>query len=456
MRSETRLNRRDFLRLAAGAAGGALLAGCRPTEAPEATAAPAKKEEPTATPVPAEPTEILYHVRTGSQGDYYQIQTEAFAKAQDEVRVTLEQTPGAEYTQKLTTLLAGGELGDGFWNAPFGTFYPWSARGICLDMFPLVEADNFDLSVFFPASIDQLTVNGKLTGWPQGAHPGWTSMFTNLDAWEEAGASLPEWEWTYEKEWLEAVQAVALDEDGDGETDRFGFMFDYNAQGAYTFIKCWGGDWIDPDGLSTSMIDSVETTAALMFMHDLVHVHKISPAQESIISGYGAMFANGLTASWAHGIWHVSTQKELVQDKFKWQVFPMAAGPAGRGSFVGIDTMCIYSGTEHPEAVFEWHKWMTTKDAGLQQMDHGFTPSLRFDAWEDPKLADDVNFDPARRWMEVAKPTTFPANGRAREFASTFNQGFQAFMLEKDDPKPLLQELHEAVQAVLDKPLLSE
>jgi multiple sugar transport system substrate-binding protein len=278
-------------------------------------------------------------------------------------------------------------------------------------------------------------------------------MYTNLDAWEEAGAALPEWEWTYEDEWLDAVKAVALDTNGDGETDRYGFNFDYNPQGAYTFIKCWGGDWIDPETLSQSLINSEETTAGLMFMHDLVYKHKVSPMQEAIVQN---MWHNGLTASWAHGIWHVSTAKELVQDSFKWQVFPMAAGPAGRGSFVGIDTMCIYSGTEHPEAVFEWHKWMTTKEAGLLQMDYGFTPSLRYDAWEDPKLADDINFDAARRWMEVATATTFPGNARASEFITAFSQGFQAFMLEKDNPMPLLEELHEAVQAVLDQPLLTD
>jgi multiple sugar transport system substrate-binding protein len=447
-----RLTRRDFIRLAAGASAGAMLAACKPTAAPAATATPAEQKQATATPVPAEAVEILYHVRTGSQGDYYQVQADAFAKAQDQVTVKLEQTPGGEYEQKLTTLLAGGELGDGFWCAPFLLFYPWSARGICLDMFPLVEADNFDLNVFFPASVEQLTVSGKLTGWPQGAHPGWTSMFTNLDAWQEAGAALPEWEWTYQKEWLDAIQACAIDENGDGETDRYGFNFDYNAQGAYTFIKCWGGDWIDPEDLSTSAIDTEETKAALMFMHDLVYKYKVSPAQEAIVEN---MWQNGLTASWGYGIWAVSTAKETVQDKFKWQVFPMPAGPAGRGSFVGIDTMSISSATKHPEAVFEWHKWMTTKEAGLLQMDYGFTPSLRYDAWEDPKLADDVNFDAARRWMEVAKPTTFPKNARASEFVSAFNQGFQAFMLEKDNPEPMLQELHEAVQAVLDKPLLS-
>ena len=196
----TKVTRRDFIRLAAGASAGAMLSACRPTEAPQATATPvsAKQAEATATPVPAEAIEILYHVRVGSQGDYYQLQAEAFAQAQDQVKVTLEQTPGGEYGQKLTTLLAGGELGDGFWCAPFLLFYPWSARGIALDMLPLVDADNFDLSVFFPASVEQLTVDGKLAGWPQGAHPGWTSMYTNLDAWEEAGAPLPEADWTFQ------------------------------------------------------------------------------------------------------------------------------------------------------------------------------------------------------------------------------------------------------------------
>lgn len=394
-----------------------------------------------------EPAEIRFHTRTGVTGDYYQAQADAFNESQSGVRVTVEQTPDAEYSQKLTTLLAGGELGDCWWSAPFYVgLYPFASRGVNQDLRELAEAAGEDLDAFFPASIQQLTVDDALIGWPLGTHAGWSSMYTNLDAFEEAGAEVPTWDSTYTEDWLDAITQVTTD-------DRFGFMFDFQSQAAYTFIKSWGGDWIDPEDGTKSMIGSSETTEALLFMHSLVHEHKVAPPQEAVLPGESnATFVNQVTSSWAHGVWAISTTDNAVADAFNWTTTSMPAGPTGQhGSFRGIDCLVMNSQTEHPEATFEWFRWLTTVEAGIAQLAAGVPPSARVATWDEPEMADNPHLQVTRQWLEETGPVTFPANARVSEFQTAMNQNFQALMLSADDPEGAIQQLDEAVQAVLDQ-----
>ena len=415
--------------------------GSAPTSG--ATTAPAASPASTG----SGPTTIIFHARAGLEGEFYARQAEAFHKAQNKVRVKLELTPNQEYDQKLTTLLAGGQLGDVLWSGIFFVFYPFSARGALMDLRPLAEASKIDMSAFFPAVVEQLTWEGKLTGWPHATHPGWTSMFVNQDAWKAASAPEPQWEWTYEKEWLSALQTVAQ---SSGAQGKYAFLFDYNPQAAYTFIRSWGGDWIDPNDRTKSLVNTPQTKAALMFMRDLVYQHKVSPPPKAVVE---QMFANNLAASWAHGLWANGTLESTIKDTFKWQAFPMPAGPSGRGSFLGADSLCINSESKNPEASFEWVKWLTSKEAQLVQVAEGLPAPTRLDAWDDPTYKDDPNMQPARQWMSTANPWTTPANARAVEFRNTFNQNLQALFLEESDPEAVIEQIHTAVQGVLDKPV---
>ncbi|HZQ98366.1 MAG TPA: sugar ABC transporter substrate-binding protein [Chloroflexota bacterium] len=440
------------------------------TVAPTNAPTPAVGTPPAITkgPMPAEPTKpaavaaqpaaakqtasIRFHLRPGGLvEEWFRKQAEAYSKAAG-VEVKLELTPDAEYTQKLTTLVAAGDLGDAYWSGPFYVFYPFAARGIALDLNPLVKAENVDLGVFFPSVIKALMWDGKLCGLSYGSHPGYCTQFTNLDAYKEAGAKPPEWEWRYDKEWLDALKATTLDTNRDGTPDRYGFMFPYISQSAYTFIRSWGSDWIEPTELKTSWFTQEKTVAALQFMHDLVHKHKVAPPANGVVQN---MFANGLTAAWQDGTWDVANMGDLIKDKFKWQAFGMPAGPEGKkGAFIGNNSLSVNKSSKYPNETFRWILWLCSKENGLAQAD-STTPGPRFDVWADPKVANNPNYKDALRWIsEISQPASFPKNARVTEFNTTVTQGFQAFMLETGNPRAKIEELNKAVQAILDKPLL--
>jgi multiple sugar transport system substrate-binding protein len=434
-----RLSRRGFLRLSTGVAATSLLAACAvPSPAP--AGAPGEG-------VAAEAVTLRHHARTGVQGDFYEEEKGIFHEAHPNIQVVNELTPDEDYSQKLLTLAAAGDLGDSYWTAVFYVTYPFGSSGVSADLNPYIEASDFPIDQFFEVAVNQNTWDGRLIGMPVSGHPGLTTMWTNVTAFEEAGVPLAEWEWTFEDQWLDAVREVSLDTDGDGVTDRFGYQFDYTAQNAYLYLKSWGGDWIDPESRAESWINKEESMAGLRFMRDLVEIHKVSPAPEQVVE---QMFVNGLTASWSNGIWNFSTLTNTVEG-FDWDGPPMPSGPAGRGTFVGVDSVAINSQGQ-TDAAFEWTAWLASPESALRGVDWGFPPPFHKGAWEDPKLAENPIFQHCRRWLEAAfEGWTLPHNARAQEFVRTVTQAMTVVLDPNSDFEQEVATLHANLQAVLDK-----
>ena len=472
------LSRRQFLRAGAIGAAAALVAACQPKvvevekeitkvvekivketvivegtpKVVEKMVTQIVKEVVTATPAPKEKVQVSFHTRTGRDGDFYLAEQALFHDVQDEIELVLEQTPNAEYQSKIATLAAGGDLGDAYWGNVFGQLYPFASAGIALDVKPLIDADpEVDLDNFFDVAIEQTDWNGKLAGLSMGIHPGWTTMYTNITLFEEAGAPLPKWEWKMLAEWLQAIQLPVKDKDGDGSIDQFGYMFDYSAQNTYTFIRCWGSDWVNPDDRKTSMVLADKTVEAISFMRDLVHKYKCSPRQEDLLDN---MFINQYTASWSHGNWAYGQLKTNIADAFEWQGFPMPSGPGGRGSFIGCNTFCLNSSTKHVKEIFEVGKFVVTPESGIRAVKHGMTTPARKECWEDPILRDDPTLQATKQWLDVATAWTVPGNARALEFRNTFNQGISAVLNGENDFMTELKNLDAAIQGVLDKPAM--
>ncbi|MEM7532634.1 MAG: substrate-binding domain-containing protein [Chloroflexota bacterium] len=430
------LSRRQVLKGMAATSATLFLAACAPGAAPSGGGDDGGASEP---------TEIVWHTRTGRNEEFYTGQAEIYHEVQDAIRVKIEATPNAEYQQKLATLAAGAELGDSYWGNVFGQLYPFASAGIALDVTPLLEADPWwDADNYFSIGIEQITVDDKLIGLPMSGHPGWTTLYTNVTAMEEKGLPLPEWEWSYQDPWLDVMKEATSEE-------QFGYMFDYNAQNTYNFIRSWGGDWVDEERKQSTLL-SDEAVDAMAFMRSLVEEHGVSPTREQIVND---AFLNEFTATWSHGIWYYGTGLRTIEDKFEWRGFPVPSGPGGqRGSFIGCDTFCINSQGDNIDAAFEWGKFLMSKEARLAAVKGGAPAPFLKEAWEDPFLSEDPTFQAMLQWLEVAQPWSVPANARALEFRNTFNQAISVVLDPDADFMGELENLNAAIQGVLDKPTI--
>ena len=440
-----RFSRREMLRGMGLGAASVVLAACAPGGSTDTASEASDTSDGGASEGMAE---VVWHCRTGANEEYYSAQADAFHAAQDSVRVNIEATPNAEYQSKIATLAAAGDLGDSYWGNVFGQLYPFASAGIALDVTPLIEASEISTDDFFDVGVQQITWDNKIIGLPTGGHPGWTTIYTNKDAFEAAGVDVPAWEWTYDKEFLENMQAVnEATDDGKG---RFAFLFDYVAQNCYTFIRSWGGDWVDADAKNATLLTD-EALEAMKFIRDLVHEYKISPRQDQLVE---QMFANDLAITWNTGIWQYGRLVPIIEDKFNWQGYPSPAGPGGRGSFIGCNTFCINSNGDQIDSAFEWGKWLVSPEVQLMATADGQTPPFLKSAWEDPSMADDPTLQAMRQWLEVATPWSVPANARALEFRNTFNQGLSSVFNADNDFMTEMENLNTSIQGVLDKPTI--
>jgi multiple sugar transport system substrate-binding protein len=440
-----KMSRRELLKAMSMGAAGLALSACT-------TPAQPTKAGPAATAVPAGPVELIFHGRTGTQGDFFTKMAEAFgASTGGKITVKPELTPGADYDTKLATLVAGGQLGDAYHTFPFGSMYPFASKGVAMALDSMIAADKaWDPNNFFPVAVELTKWNGKTFAVPIGIHAGWSGWMINLDMWSKAGCATPKWEWEYEKDWITNV--VKMQEYLNKQTDkkRYAYRFEYNAQNALLFLMSFGGNWIEPVERKKAMVDNENSVKGLQFMRDLVTKHKTTPARKDIV---GNDIENQLVASITNGIFSIGTYKNTAKD-FKWQFYPAPSGPnGGRGTFVGIDYFCMNAKTKNAQAVMDWFKFfILNKDNAKAMLGAGFSPSAVKENWNTSPLSDDPNYTQAKQWLDIAKGWALPHNARVSEFNQAFASGLEGLMNEANDFKTEIANLQKKVQAVLDQP----
>jgi len=166
------------------------------------------------------------------------------------------------------------------------------------------------------------------------------------------------------------------------------------------------------------------------------------------------MFDTGRVAMWLTGVWGARARGR-VGDRFEIGGVPMAKGPAGHlglGSMFEFDPLCIYKNCEHPDAAFEWLKWMTNQESGIRLAEHGMAPGARPDVWGSPRLVGDPLFDMFAVVMDEVLPYRGPWNFRALEIYGAFQGTMDLLWLGKGTPEEIVPQAVQAVQDVLEMP----
>jgi multiple sugar transport system substrate-binding protein len=445
------MTRRAFLVGAASISAAGILAACAPkaTPAPAQPAQqPAQPAAPAAQPAAKEPVTIRFNGRVGVQGDHFIERARAFEAENPDIIIKEELFPGEEYHQKMEVLLAGGTVGDTFWTVLLsGLYHRYSTRGLVMPIDDLMAADNYDTSVFYPASLEATKINGSTYGLAWVCHPGRIGGFYNKNLYEEAGIDFPPADGNWDLDDLVAqAKELTRDTTGDGKVDQFGFRPGTDTWSVLVWLRSFGADIFNEDGTKCVM-NSDEGMAAFQFLYDLYHTHKVAPTPEQIID---MMFETGKVANFQSGYWGISA-KNRIGDRFQMSCTPLPKGPAGvMGSMFEFDPICMYSKTKFPTESFEWQKWMANQETGIRIAEVGSVPGARPDVWESPRLTS----EPMHViWSEMmAKVMDFrgPGNYRGNDVADAFVQGTSAIWLNQGTVKEIVNQVAENIQAVLD------
>lgn len=434
-------SRREFLKVAAGAASGALLAGCAPTVVDEVTG----ETETVASPTSSGPVTITCLTRATDQSIFAE-KAEAFNEQHSDIQVKLEICPTEEWMTKVPTRLAGGTLPDTIWGCSIYLFGTLAAKGGYADHSQFVEAQDVDLSQWYESAIADCSRDGTLYGLPHEYHPGQVGLFYNKDMFDAAGIDYPQADWTYEH----------LREVGEELTggDQFGLKFTTNPYGIVPIIRNFGGDWLSDDGTECTL-DTPEALECLQYLADLYNVYEASPfaAQMGDMREEQMMGANKL-AMWHSGYWVTMNLRNYAPD-MNWGATTIPASPDGLKGAGTAGSVSVTRNCKHPAEAFEWVKFNANKDNGRLSARAGFCPGARPDSWA---MYEEEGMDAHQVFADAlaqgVKRFHMPANTRNNEYIQAMWQGLDPLWLgEETDAAKVVADLKPELQAILDAPM---
>lgn len=447
MAAQQKLTRRGFLRATSFSVAGLALAACA---APAAV--PGGQPEASDAAAPAsEKTTIRFHARIGQQEDtLYDMQMPKFMEEYPHIELVKESFPGAEFSTKISTMHAGGTLGDVIWSALGQSKIQFNyAQGQLAPINDLVAAQNVDLTEWYQGCLDAITEEGNLLGLPFKAHPGLAIIYYNQTALEEAGLTAPDASWTIENQ-IEIAKATTKEEDG--RIVQFGYLPSTSWKAFVTLYRAFGTELINEDG-TVCQLNSETGMQAINHLYDLFHTHQVAPTPEQMVGAANDMWISGILGMYQGGT-SVSVTGGAIGDKFEWMVAPNAIGPGGvGGSDFEVDAYCVTTSTQHPNEAFEWVKYLCNRDSGIQLGLIGGTVGGRPDVYGAPELLEFSFRVVFKEVMDNAMDSRILDNWRQEEAENAFAQLMQPLWAGEEEPtQAFIDSVTEQIQDIMDKP----
>jgi multiple sugar transport system substrate-binding protein len=372
---------------------------------------------------------------TGSNEDQIAPQdavVEAFNASHDDIELVVEYVDNAQATDILNTQIAGGNSPDII--GPVGVAGRAAFTDALLDLNPLIEAANYDLTAFDPAMVDFYDLEGRgQVGLPFGIFPSF--IFVNLDLFDEAGLEYPPQEYGVpyvldgeEVPWnMDTVREIGLrltvDENGNDAT-----MDEFDPEAIVQFG--YGVQWADVRGQATlfganSFHDGnggaqvpAEWADAMQWYHDAMWKDVFMPNGAyggSDLLNAGNWFESGNMAMDHVHLWYATCCTAGLEAN--WDLAVMPAAPDGSiTAKMHADTFAILEGSEHPEEAFVVMSYLLDEAADdLTQLYGGLPARLTLQSAYFDKLDADAFADKDINWDVVTASMAYPDNPNHEE-----------------------------------------
>jgi multiple sugar transport system substrate-binding protein len=441
---DKKITRRSFLLGSSALVTGAMLAACAAPAGQSTGAQPAAGGEAAAPS--AEGTTLIFHSRLGSHADWHKQRVALFEEQNPGLKLQIDELDGAEMLPKIYAFAAGGNLGDVVWTYLNSTT-EHLAKGVVAPLDDLIASTGFDTSVFWPAIMQALSVDGTLYGIPNHGHYGTVVYYFNKSLYESAGAALPSPEWTTD-DLVTGAMAVTQ------PPETWGFRATMGSEHTPSYLRMFGGDLLSEDG-TTCLLGEEASIQALRWLYDLKATHQVDPCicgdliRENFVAGQVGLFNTtpGLVAEF----------NRVTDWTFEWDVTVPPMGPDGlRGSQVSGAGFCMTppAAEKHPDAAFKVLDFFSTKEDGVEHVFGGAgSPGTRNDVWDDAKLNEfnHIYGDIRAAYPDGPALWHFPANARTQEFTDTMVNNLQAVWTDQVGFDEGIELTLELCQEVLDR-----
>jgi xylobiose transport system substrate-binding protein len=296
------------------------------------------------------------------------------------VKAVLDTIPGADYQQKLQTVINTKQAPDVFFNWGGGSIQPFVKAGLLLPLDDMIKSDPGLRSNFLPSVFDTAVVDGRPYGIPmRGTQP--VLLFNNTRVLRDAGLTAPRtWE-----DLLAAVRTlkgrgvtpIAL---GGGDQWPTLMWFEYlydRVAGPDLFRKGLAGD--------RSVWDGEDSRRALAMLRQLVDAGAFGTNFDSVKftdGGSPALLAKGRAGFELMGSWEYSTEQQASPDFARtdlgYSTFPTVTGGKGDPADLVGNTNNFYSvlkNTRYPDAVRDFLKLQYSPEFVTAQLGIGNLPT---------------------------------------------------------------------------------
>lgn len=422
------------------------LSACGPAAQP-APSGPAATEAPQqATEAPAasnQPVEIRWYIGLGTGGDAEQQEpqqkvVDAFNASHPNIKLTMEVVPYASAYETLATEVTSGNPPDIV--GPVGVSGAEGFHGLWLDLAPLIQKTNYDLSVFDKAAVEFYNVGGEgQVGIPFAIYP--SMVYYQKAMFDEAGLNYPPhkygekyvWPDGTEEEWnYDTLQKVAMkltvdengvtaDQDGFDPTKvaQYGFVWeghdDARAIGSY-----WGaGKLIAEDGKTAQIPPQWE--AAWKWTYDSIWKYHFQPdyaLYQSDAWGAGTPFNSGKIAMDITFLWDTCCIGDAGND------WDLAVVPSYNGTTtanLNADTFRIFKSTKHPDEAFQVLTYLIGEGSKDLLLTYGAFPARKADQ---ASFIDSLNeqFPQKPDWQVALDGVEYADNPSFEAFMPNYNE----------------------------------
>jgi len=246
---------------------------------------------------------------------------------------------------------------------------PWTlgelqAEGAILDLDPFIEEDkSFDLSDFYPGTVELLTLEGRTWAVPAGLNM--LVTFYNRDLFDLHNLPYPDVGWTWDDFLSRAVEI------SDPDAGIYGYVTSGTTSNppyfdAALFVYLHGGRLFDSLQAPTrATFDDPLTVEALQWYANLYHEYDVAPTPKEARSAFGGSqyafydgMRKGQVGMWFGGLSERGGMAWSVEWFINWGMAPLPRD-VQLITQADVEGYAIYSQTAYPDACWEWITFLT-------------------------------------------------------------------------------------------------
>lgn len=345
-----------------------------------------------------------------------------------------------------------------------GSLLNFAALGVLQPLDEYIERDGVDTSAFIPGIMNSLIWQGKTYGLPLNGDS--HLVYYNMDRFEEAGLDSTQPPTTWSE--LEAAARQLVHTGPNGQIERLGFSWWSRSVDVTFFTHQQGVRMFTPD-LNDIAFDTPTTQRTIDWLVD---------SQNTINGGQAAVEAfatlnNDLSDAFVNGSLGMYLREPYMiartrneNPEMNFGVFPLPR-PDDGGEHVNLSgghRVTIPVGAKNPEGAWEFIKWLTSYEAGIEFAEPGFTqryiPQVYQGIGQSMSARIDVNlaapfFRETPLWRDFAQDMVYALDWPVHPlhdnfFSLLFNNTTTALRQEVSSGEALVQAAHQARAALSD------